>query len=327
MMMGSFVKTKTGLVVVSSTITIILFVGLFEIIKNVQYYRWKADFDNYGWFGKITIPSPNPILMWEYRPHGEISQIKTDRYGFRNLDIDSTVKPDNAVRIAFTGDSVTLGLGVSREQTFVHQFEVGSRQSTIPGILEAFNFAVDGYSTPQILEMVRTNVLQFAPDSVVYVMCLNDFDFTQSSGSKIKYFRKPRSFFLNEIDKVKRRLHGNDFHQYAYKKNRNSVFQSIIDMKNLVEQANITFRVVVLPVFPESPLTFDDYPVHNIHEALDSFFRQNGIQFVDLLDAFRESGQLPQYYASDAWHPNIEGHAFIAQQLLSSLPVSGETQQ
>ena len=109
----SFAKTKIGLLLLSSTITTVLFVGAFELVKNVKYYRWKADFDNYGWFGKLTIPSPNPVLMWEYRPNGEVKQIKTDRYGFRNLDSESAPKPDNTYRIAFAGDSVTLGLGMN----------------------------------------------------------------------------------------------------------------------------------------------------------------------------------------------------------------------
>ena len=115
----SFAKTKFGLLLISSTLTTVLFVGVFELVKSIKYERWKADFDNYGWFGKMTIPSPNPVLMWEYRPHGETEQIKVDRYGFRNLDYESTAKPENTFRIAFSGDSVTLGLGGSREQTFV----------------------------------------------------------------------------------------------------------------------------------------------------------------------------------------------------------------
>jgi lysophospholipase L1-like esterase len=315
----SFAKTKFGLLLLSTTITTVLFVGVFEIVKNIKYYRWKADFDNYGWFGKLTIPSPNPVLMWEYRPNGEINQIKADRYGFRNLDYESAAKPDNTFRIAFAGDSVTLGLGVSREQTFVHQFEIAARQIESQYSIQALNFAVDGYNTPQILEMIRTKVLNFSPDKVVYVMCLNDFDFTQSSGSKIRYFRKPKSFFLSEIEKIHQRFYGDDFHQYHFKKNKNVVFQSILDMREILKQEDISFQVVILPIFPDLPVTLGNYPLLDMHIEIGIFLEQNGIQFFDLREAFTQSGELPRYYASDTWHPNVKGHKFIAKQLLPSI--------
>lgn len=315
----SFAKTKFGMVLLSSTITTVLFVGVFEIVKNVKYYRWRADFDNYGWFGKITIPSPNPVLMWEYRPNGEIKQLKTDRYGFRNLDYESVGKPDNTYRIAFAGDSVTLGLGVSREQTFVNQFEIAARQIELQYTVQALNFAVDGYSTPQILEMIRTKVLNFSPDNVVYVMCLNDFDFTQSSGSKVRYFRKPKSFFLSEIEKTYQRFYRGDFHQYHFDKNKSVVFQSILDMRETLQQEDISFQVVILPIFPDPPVTLENYPVVDIHTEIGAFLQRNGIQYLDLREAFTESGELPRYYASDTWHPNVKGHKFIAKQLLPAV--------
>ncbi len=58
----------------------------------------------------------------------------------------------------------------------------------------------------QLRELLRTKVLAFEPDQVTYVMCLNDFDFTESSGRKIGYFRKPRSFLALEIEQRYRRL-------------------------------------------------------------------------------------------------------------------------
>ena len=61
--MLSFAKTKSRLLLLSSIVSAALCGGAFEIFKNIEYHRWKENFDNYGWFGKITIPSPNPALM------------------------------------------------------------------------------------------------------------------------------------------------------------------------------------------------------------------------------------------------------------------------
>ena len=112
MRIPSFAKTKLGLLLLSSLFSLVLFVGAYELVKHVEYYRWRETFDNFGWLGKVTIASPNPVLMWEYRPYGQFEQVKTNRYGFRDRDYESTTKPDNILRIAFAGDSATLGMGV-----------------------------------------------------------------------------------------------------------------------------------------------------------------------------------------------------------------------
>jgi lysophospholipase L1-like esterase len=314
--MLSFVKTKFGLLLLSSIISAVLIVGAFEIVKTLQYYRWKA---NYNKFGRLTIPSSNPVLMWEYRPYAQIQWCKTNRYGFRGRDYKSTAKPDNSFRIAFAGDSVTFGMGVNLEKTFVRQFEVEANQMESQYEIQALNFAVDGYNTSQILEMVRTKVLNFLPDKVVYVMCLNDFDFDDSSGKKILYFRKPKSFFLTMIKKANRRLHGGDYYQYHFSKNKNVVFPNILDMREIIERSGSSFQVVIVPIFPAPPATFNNYPLLDMHEEIGMFLKENGIRSLDLYEAFAESGELPGYYSSDVWHPNAKGSRLIAGQLISSV--------
>lgn len=311
--MLSFVKTRPGLILLSSIISAILFVGVFELVASMHYDRWKADFDSSGWFGKITIPSTNPVLMWEYRPYGEYKSIRTNRHGFRDLDYESTAKPDDTLRVAFAGDSVTLGMGVDLEDTFVRQFELQANQVDSDQRVQALNFAIDGYNTPQIYEMIRTKVLQFSPDRVVYVLCPNDFDFSQSDGKKILYFKKPGSFFLRIMEKVYQKLSGIDYHVYYFEKNKEAVFQNIVAMRDLLAARGVGFQVVILPVFPPG---FDDYPLRDMEQEIEMFLQAKDIQVLALYEAFAATGESPGYYASDIWHPNVEGHRLIARQLL-----------
>ena len=304
------------MLLLSSMISAFLFIGGFEAVRNIQYHRWKAHFDNFGWFGRITMPSPDPVLMWEYRPYGRIGLIKTNRHGFRDRDYDSVTKPAGAFRVAFAGDSVTLGIDMQLKQTFVRQFEVAANRNDPQRRVQALNFGVDGYNAPQILQMIRTKALAFSPDEVVYVMCLNDFDFEQSSGEKILYFRKPRSFFLSALEEAYQKLRGGDFHQYHYDRNKEIVLQSVLDMRKLVEGRGHRFQVVVLPIFPA---TFDDYPLREMHREIDAFLGQSGIRYLDLLEPFVRSGRRPRFWAYDVWHPNANGHRFIAQHLLGAV--------
>lgn len=263
--------------------------------------------------------SPNPVLMWEYRPYGEFEQIKTNRYGFRDRDYESKAKPENTYRLAFIGDSVTLGMRVSVEETFVRQFEAAANQLESQHMVQALNFAVDGYNTLQVYEMLRTKVLDFAPDKVVYMLCLNDFDFDESSGMKILYFRKPKSFLLSGLEKAYQKLRGGDFHLYHFRKNKKVDFQNLLDMRTMLEREGIRFQVVVLPVFPGSATDFENYPLRDMHKEIGKFLEENGIRYLDLLEAFTEQGKPPKFYAFDIWHPNAEGHLFIPQKLLVSI--------
>jgi len=211
-----------ALVVTSVVLALAAFIGLFEIIASYRYDRWKAEFAESGnWYGKLAIPSNNEILMWEYRPDsvGQVMgvAIQTNKHGFRDRD-HPYVKNRGDLRIAFVGDSVTLGIGVEEDDTFTRVFEreAGVRLSSVN--VEAMSYAVDGYNANQVLELLRDRVLPFAPDIVVYVMCMNDFDFDRASGKKGKYFKKPDSFFLRVSERAYRKLSGVNYYDYFFTK-------------------------------------------------------------------------------------------------------------
>lgn len=312
----SFAKTRLGLIMLSSIISAVMFAGIFEIVESIRYYLWKKNFDNLGWIGKITVPSLNPVLMWEYRPYGKIEQIETNRYGFRDFDYESMIKPEDTFRIAFAGDSITLGLSIDLEETFVRQFEIEANQIESKYRIQALNFAVDGYNTPQVCEMVKTRVLDFSPDIVVYTMCLNDFDFSESSGLKIRYFRRPKSFFLSKAESAYKRLFGGDFHLYHFRKNKNVVYRNILEVREALEREGCRLQIVILPVFPANATDFDNYQFRDMHKEIGKFLVKNDIRFLDLLEAFSKLREPPRKYSFEIWHPNVKGHQFIAQQLL-----------
>jgi lysophospholipase L1-like esterase len=256
--------------------------------------------------------------MWEYRPYGAIKNLQMNRYGFRDFDFESKDKPEDTLRIAFVGDSVTLGVSVDWEENFVRRFQAAANKQISTTNIQALNFAVDGYNTLQILELIRTKALQFSPDKVVYVLCLNDFDFSRSSGDKILYFQKPTSFFLLEMEKVVQRLRREKFHEHQFRKNKQKVFSSILEMRNLLNEHGIDFQVAILPVFPTDE-SFENYPLTHIHAESGAFLKENSIPYIDLLNAFIEIGKQPEFFGLDIWHPNAQGHQLIAEQLLPSV--------
>ena len=306
------------LALASSLLTLVLFVVGYETWQTIRYRAWRARYDNKGWLGTLTVPSSDPVLMWEYRPHGNHRGIETNRYGFRDEDFESPRKPEGVWRVAFVGDSVTLGLGVAPDQTF-ERLCVKEAAVLAPALrLQALNFGIDGYNTEQVAELVRTRVPAFEPDRVVYVMCLNDFDRTDSSAEKIRYFRRPRSFLLDDLRVLYRRLRGIEFHRYHYERNGAATLDEIVAMKESVA-ARSGFLVAILPVFFEGRHDFASYPLRDIHEAVRAFCEKNGIVAVDLLPAFERAGGDAAGYALDPWHLSIAGHQLVARELTPQL--------
>lgn len=211
----------------STALSFLILVGLYELYARYRHQEWMKQYkESEQWYGGLTIPSTNPILMWEYRANGIFHDdeggytIRTDRHGFRNSNAIDPGSAADGMRVAFIGDSVTLGLYVESEETLVARFEEVAGRCSAGRKVAALNFGIDGYNTVQIAELLRTKVLHYAPDVVVYVLCLNDFDFEDASGSKVQYFTKPKSFFLRKTQHMYRRLLNLEYHTYHLDRNR-----------------------------------------------------------------------------------------------------------
>jgi lysophospholipase L1-like esterase len=316
-------RGNLALAATSTVVTLLVLALAWELRGNFRYYRWRARFDNAGWVGTLTVASPNPALIWEYRPYGEAAGVATNRYGFRDVDYPTRDKPAGTRRIAFLGDSITVGMGVVPEDTFVRRV---AKAAAAPGrLLQALNFGVDGYHALQIRELLTAKVLAFQPDQVVYVMCLNDFDFTDSSGRKISYFRKPRSFLLQDLDRAWRALRGTEFHHHHFSKHRDEVFGAILEMKRALEERQAGLLVALVPVFPEGKDGVDyfaRYPLVDLHREVVAFCGRNDVPVHDLLEDFRRQPAPPDRYARDLWHLTEEGHRVVAESLLPALAPS-----
>ena len=144
------------------------------------------------------------------------------------------------------------------------------------------NFGIDGYQVIQIYELLRTKVLRFSPDKVVYVMCLNDFDFDDASGKKILYFKKPNSFFLKKLESLHKRLSQKEYHRYYFERNKGTAFHYLSKIHELLDREGIRFQVVLVPVFEETDDGFRNYPLKDLHQQIAIILNEHKIEAVDL---------------------------------------------
>lgn len=125
------------------------------------------------WIGAFEVPvetgcyaySENPRLMYEHKPNCD----DANSLGMREGEIDAGRAED---RIIALGDSITFAPGIPTDHTWPKQLQRLIAQGG--GDTKVLNFAVQGYSTVQEVETLRTKALRFRPRGVLLQYFMND---------------------------------------------------------------------------------------------------------------------------------------------------------
>jgi lysophospholipase L1-like esterase len=94
--------------------------------------------------------------------------------GLRNPPIQ-TQKPANTFRVIILGDSISEGLEVSSDRTFVRQLELILQEKYPDHSIEVINAGTSDYSTEQEWLWLREEGVNYGPDLVILQWYLNDW--------------------------------------------------------------------------------------------------------------------------------------------------------
>jgi hypothetical protein len=142
-----------------------------QFIDDGQLYElemWKYARD-------VKVRDMRPEFGHRHLPNREAQlmgvKVRTNALGFRGPEIGDTANPDG-VRIAFVGDSITLGWGVAEQETFAHQvIDMLVRQGRK---VEGYNLGIGNYNTPQELALFLETGARLKPDIIVLAYFIND---------------------------------------------------------------------------------------------------------------------------------------------------------
>ncbi len=243
-----------------------------------------------------------PIIINEYGQHYESFPVKRNKKELRILNL---------------GDSITMGHGVTREETYSKYLEnilLDSLKNY--QTIRAINTGVQGYSVFQELEVLKRDWI-FRPDIVTIGFCLNDVTepFAVSKnlgGSGLDYHRvteapnKYLSYLLNEtgfgrliqeirirkldakqeklaeIFDVKKMLMNKD--NPTYKAQWNFTLNELTKIYSFCKFHNLK---VILLIFP---FTFQ-FNISNLSWAQDLLIKhasENNVQYINFLEAFEK---------------------------------------
>jgi lysophospholipase L1-like esterase len=102
-----------------------------------------------------------------------------NKQGYKDNDFVIEKAP-SLIRIAMLGDSITQGVHAPLGKTFSDQLEIllnqKAAQARSPLHYEVMNFGVAGYNLEAEVELLKTKVLAYSPDIVVFNLFHNDAD-------------------------------------------------------------------------------------------------------------------------------------------------------
>jgi len=265
--------------------------------------------------------SPNPLIGHHHVPNAEARlmgvTIRTNSDGFR--DDDYPVERGKRRRVMFLGDSLTLGWGVEKEETFEHLLE---RQLDAVTPSEVINLGVGNYNTTQEVNLFIDKGLKYRPDQVVVFYFINDAEPVPQK-SRLPGLGHSRlvTFYWSRIKAAKARIspEESDFREYysaLYREGAEGWERckaAFLQLEEICDAEGIDLRVVLLPELHQ----LDPYAFRKEYDQVLGFLEANGIPALDLAPRFRNVDDPTTLWVSlDDAHPNARAHALIADYTL-----------
>lgn len=284
---------------------------------------------------------PNAVRYWS---NNKNRPIKINEYGHHDHSFPLK-KKKNELRILNLGDSITMGHGISRDETYSQYME-----KELSGLLknydkvEVINAGVQGYSTFQELEVLKRSLI-FEPDLVTIGFCLNDvtepfvvnknlggvgLDYhkvTQAPNKYLSYILNETGFGrliqeiriktldakqekLNELYDVKKMLKSQN--DSTYQAQWHFTLNELEKIYSLCQEKNIK---VVLLIFPYT-FQFNNHELKWAQTKLIDHADKNNVRYVNFLEIFeREINSQPDLlnqYFLDEDHFTPAGHKVVA---------------
>jgi lysophospholipase L1-like esterase len=263
----------------------------------------------------LKVDSPNPLIGHHHRPNALARlmgvDVRTNGDGFR--DDELPVARTGKRRVVFLGDSLTLGWGVEKRDTFEHRLE-RALSETHP--TEVINLGVGNYNTTQEVHLFLDKGLRYDPDQVVLFYFINDAEEVPQR-SRFPGLGRTRvvTFFWSRIKALISQLSDapgyREFYADLYREGSPGWARSreaLALLRDVTRERDIDLRMVLLPELHE----LDPYAFEREYALVAEFASGLGIPVLDLAPAFRGEDPQSLWVSRDDAHPNARAHALIA---------------
>ena len=271
--------------------------------------------------------SDNPLIGHVHRPNGNETlmnvSVQTNSDGFR--DDEYSHERNARRRILFLGDSLTLGWGVEKQDSFEAILE---RELDMKRPTEIINLAAGNYNTTMEVNVFLEKGLAYQPDAVVLFYFINDAE-PIPEPSRFEWLGNLRlfTFYWSRMKALLARFSESKsfrgFYAALYEPDQPGWVQtreSFLTLAEACRERDIELRVVLLPELHN----LAEYPFEREHALVAGFLEEHEVPVLDLAPMFRsETEPRSLWVARDDAHPNARAHALIAQYSLPFLAGAG----
>jgi hypothetical protein len=266
----------------------------------------------------------NDFLRYEMRPNLKRSYRAgmriTNSQGMANPEY-SLAKPPHTRRIAVLGDSLTLGpYGHDYVASLEDQLNQNCRTPEIQNY-QILNFSVYGYSIVQMMDAGLDKAPRFHPD--VYVVAMTNLETMETEGwrthvgSLVTSGKDLKYDYLRQVVSEAGVQPGN--HLVAIRKKLQPYFIPVTrwalkQVRDHAQAQGASMVIFMIPIPIDPDISSSDFD--SLRKAADPV----GVPIVDLRDTFRSVNldDVRVDPVSDI-HPNVLGHAVIADNLYDKL--------
>lgn len=207
----------------------------------------------------------------------------------------TTQKLEGMGRVAFLGDSVTLGDGIEARQAYPQVLQ--DRLDEEGRRIEVFNVALWGWSTRQEAIAYRRIARKYGPDAVVVAVCLNDIPELQNNLSRppawlTGLFRRSAAV-RRVLDAEGREIRSVEelFAQPDSPRVREGLERFFAELRALRDEVHRDRASLALIVFPFRLQLAAGAPAPSVQERIASFCAAEKIPCLDMLPRLRGLGE------------------------------------
>ncbi len=286
--------------------------------KSYELEMWKYARD-------VKIREPRSDVGHRHRANREAelmgAKVRTNAFGFRGPEIGEKTAPGVA-RIAFVGDSTTLGWGVAEQETFAEQViaELKRKGRKVDG----FNLGVGNYNTTQELALFRERGAKMKPDIIVLTYFINDAEPMPSYKQESWLDLHSAAWILlsYRVDSLKR-LFGDlpDWKKYyrgLYKPDAagwKATQQALGGFADVARGLGAQLIVFNLPELRE----LQPYPFEDVTAKVRATVESKGVAFIDLLPAVEKLDPQGLWVTVPDPHPNGRANTVFSGQMTKDL--------
>ena len=249
---------------------------------------------------------------------GGYESFRINRLGFRGPDFDSKNKAA-ARRIICAGDSNTIGLNVKEEETWPSVL-ARSLDRQAPGGVEVINAGFNGYTSSHYLNLIRSELIDYAPDILIVYGGVNDQSSERNLESRdgrslvkflhgLLYYRS--IFYTLALEKISVMRNDSPVPMTVYENNQ--FLKSFADNTETI--IDLCRKRNVRVVFVREMVDGDERLTRRMDQeaaVLKNLCESRNVEYLDLTKPFREAQQAGVRVFTDPIHLGAAGYALLA---------------